>query len=285
MEPLRLSLSSINEDELDAIFEAIDWFQTREPEDLPIEEVRTKVNTLFRHEFSLPHGVGSENTFYRVRKNDTDLRLFKDVDDVKYPPSTYTRSGRMNHTGQAIFYAANNEFTACAETYVDESDWFHITTYRPKTILNVRCIGDLTDLLEGRKLIIENESYDAAYVSILNSLPDRTKTAVCAIEEFIFTWMSSCGEKNYNVTAAIANEYMRLQHCDGLLYRSVKFENGINYAIKAEIYDQVISPENTMLCYSGEVTSNNSRAIWISNISSGITESNIHWPSEKIIQP
>jgi len=234
---------------LQEVSETIKAFNAKSAKDLDDDYIRATVDRLTFIYFMLPGFLKEPDSFWRARKSE-EGQLFEHTSDLAYPPSGYTSPGRANHQNSSIFYAASSPETAFSECRFDEGDNFHLTTYSVKkdSKLHVLILGDIDSLRRTSKTVFDSTKRADAYNYVLNGLNDDIRMAVRLVDAFFVDRLARKGnDDEYKVTAAIVSELLKPEEVSGIIYPSVEYSGGYNYAIKPDCYDRHIVPTETCM--------------------------------------
>jgi len=179
------------------------------------------------------------NNFYRVRKNETD-NPFKSRKELVYPEPNTNQKDRMNNTKFRILYVSLNEFTAIAETRID-NDYigknFQLTRFSTNNTLTVYKLGMFSELYL-------NSPRDSDYVKEkMNNMfgsehHDKTiqgySALECAMADILYS-----KEEDYHLLSAILADaiFTTNPKIDAIMYPSMQNRYGINLAIRKECAD------------------------------------------------
>ncbi|KOY46679.1 hypothetical protein ACX03_05040 [Vibrio parahaemolyticus] len=178
---------------------------------------------------------------YRVRKKDNDTP-FNKRRDVIYPEPNQNHQDRMNNTSFRVLYTSLNEFTAMAETRLDESyvdKHFQLTKFKIEHELNVFKLGLFSELYlnsprdsefvkSEMKRLLGSESHNSAV---------RGFAALeCAIADILYDQ----GEDYHILSSIMADAIFSVnEEVEAILYPSLQNRYGLNLAIKKEVSDSL----------------------------------------------
>ncbi|HAS8250600.1 TPA: RES domain-containing protein [Vibrio vulnificus] len=178
---------------------------------------------------------------YRVRKKDNDTPFNKRV-DVIYPEPNQSHQDRMNNTSFRVLYTSLNEFTAMAETRLNESyidKFFQLTRFKVERELKVFRLGLFSELYlnsprdsefvkSQMKRLLGSENHDSAL---------RGFAALeCAIADILYDQ----GEDYHILSSIMADAiFSEIEEVEAILYPSLQNRYGLNLAIKKEVSDSL----------------------------------------------
>jgi hypothetical protein len=177
--------------------------------------------------------------FYRIRKNHT-LEPFTTRKELLYPEPSIKHKDRMNNTNFRVLYVSLNEYTAMAETRIDNNyigGFFQLTRFSTTTPLTVYKLGMFSELYlnnprdskyvkEKTKDIFGSEGYD-------NTIQGFSALE-CALSDILY----STDENSHILSSILADAIFTVNpNIDAIMYPSMQNRYGINLAIKKEYAD------------------------------------------------
>lgn len=199
---------------------------------------------------TLDHPI-NELEFLRVRL--CEGQNFTNVDELSYikkTSSTFPKAGRLNLTGQALFYASvavKQDDTALrvvlSEAQAKQLD--HLNVLRShqvsETDLYLRVIGIWDQVRRNEKPYYLNQDifdyYSEARKSMSKKFSRELLVAYELTDRFFADILSREGnERLYQVTSALSNVFLT-EKCDGVLYSSVKAKGEPVVALKPQVVD------------------------------------------------
>jgi hypothetical protein len=199
---------------------------------------------------TLDHPI-SELEFLRVRL--CEGQNFTNIDDLSYIKKiscTFPRAGRLNLTGQALFYASvdvKQDDTASkvvlSEAQAKQFD--HLNVLRShqvsETDLYLRIIGIWDQVRRNEKPYYLNQDtftyYTEARKYMAKQFSRELLFAYELTDRFFADILSREGnERLYQVTSALSNVFLT-EKCDGVLYSSVKAKGEPVVALKPQVVD------------------------------------------------
>lgn len=218
---------------------------------LSIHEIKNRVGYLAsRLTITLDNPLqGME--FLRVRP--CEGQKFNSICELSYIKKTtdnFPRGGRLNKTGQALFYAGvlvKQDETALqvvlSEARAKEFDCYSVlrTHQLPDTDLNLRIIGIWDQVRRNEKPYYLNQDtfdyYTEARKYMAKQFAPELLLAYELTDRFFADILSREGnERLYQVTSALSNGFLT-DKCDGVLYSSVKAKGEPVVALKPLVVD------------------------------------------------
>ncbi len=199
---------------------------------------------------TLDHPI-NELEFLRVRL--CEDQNFTNVDELSYikkTSCTFPKAGRLNLTGQALFYASvavKQDDTALrvvlSEAQAKQLD--HLNVLRShqviKTDLYIRIIGIWDQVRRNEKPYYLNQDafdyYSEARKHMVKKFSRELLFAYELTDRFFADILSREGnERLYQVTSTLSNVFLT-EKCDGVLYSSVKAKGEPVVALKPPVVD------------------------------------------------
>ena len=181
------------------------------------------------------------NDFYRIRKNDT-CEPFMTRKELIYPEPNIKHEDRMNNTKFRVLYVSLNEYTAMAETRIDNNyigSFFQLTRFSTTTPLTVYKLGIFSELYL-------NSPRDSKYVKaklkdILGSEEhDITIQGYSALECAIADVLYDTDEDYHILSSILADAIFTINpNVNAIMYPSMQNRYGVNLAIKKECADSL----------------------------------------------
>jgi hypothetical protein len=183
----------------------------------------------------------SSNNFYRVRKLENE-KSFNTIKDLKYPDPDLKHQDRMNNTSFRILYTSLHEFTAMAESRIDDhfiGKKFQLTRFFLDKPLNIYRLGIFSEIYfntprdsdfahkKTEKLLGHGnhdktiQGYSALEVAMANILYDR--------------------EEDYHILSSILADaiFSTNTSIEAIMYPSMQNRYGINVAFNKEKADSL----------------------------------------------
>lgn len=214
-------------------------------------EIKSKVDYLAGcMTITLDHPI-NELEFLRVRL--CEGQNFTSVDDLSYiknTSNTFPKAGRLNLTGQALFYASvavKQDDTALrvvlSEAQAKQFD--HLNVLRSHQVsgtnLNLRIIGIWDQVKRNEKPYYLNQDtfdyYTEATKYMAKQYSPELFVAYKRTDRFFADILSREGnDRLYQVTSALSDVFLT-DKCDGVLYSSVKAQGEPVVALKPQVVD------------------------------------------------
>ena len=219
--------------------------------ELAMHEIKSKVDFLAGcMTITLDHPI-NELEFLRVRL--CEGQNFTNVDDLSYikkTSCTFPKAGRLNLTGQALFYASvaiKQDDTALrvvlSEAQAKQLD--HLNVLRSHQVIGtdiyLRIIGIWDQVRRNEKPYYLSqdtfEYYTKARKYMAKKFSQELLLAYELTDRFFADILSREGnERLYQVTSALSNVFLT-EKCDGVLYSSVKAKGEPVVALKPQVVD------------------------------------------------
>lgn len=190
-----------------------------------------------------------QNTFdvdienlYRVRRL-ADKKPFINISELLYPPESIHHKDRMNNMSSRVLYVSLHEFTAMAETQLNESyisNYFQLTKFSAQRKFKTFRLGTFSELYT-------NTPRDSEFVeSKMNEFfgsPNHDKTIQgyaaleCAIADVLYDQ-----EDEYHILSSIMADaiFTVNDSIEAIIYPSVKNRYGTNLAVRKELADRLV---------------------------------------------
>lgn len=177
--------------------------------------------------------------FYRVRKSEGG-EPYKTVKDLKYPDPDIKHEDRMNNTSFRVLYTSLHEFTAMAESRIDDSfvgKNFQLTRFSRKNPLKVYRLGLFSELYlnspRDSELVIKKTE-----ALLGDGDHDRTIQGYSALEAAMSNILYD-QEKGYHVLSSILADavFSSCPNIEAIMYPSMQNRYGINVAFNKESAD------------------------------------------------
>lgn len=219
--------------------------------ELAMHEIKSKVDFLAGcMTITLDHPI-NELEFLRVRL--CEGQNFTNVDDLSYikkTSCTFPKAGRLNLTGQALFYASvaiKQDDTALrvvlSEAQAKQLD--HLNVLRSHQVIGtdiyLRIIGIWDQVRRNEKPYYLSqdtfEYYTKARKYMAKKFSQELLLAYELTDRFFADILSREGnERLYQVTSFLSNVFLT-EKCDGVLYSSVKAKGEPVVALKPQVVD------------------------------------------------
>lgn len=193
----------------------------------------------------------NELEFLRVRL--CEGQNFSNVNDLSYikkTSCTFPKAGRLNLTGQALFYASvavKQDDTALrvvlSEAQAKQFD--HLNVLRShqvsETDLSLRIIGIWDQVRRNEKPYYLNQDTFDYYTEARKYMAKKFSLELLLAYELTDRFFSDIlsregSERLYQVTSALSNVFLT-EKCDGVLYSSVKAKGEPVVALKPQVVD------------------------------------------------
>ncbi len=171
--------------------------------------------------------------------NNTKELIYRHENDVTY-------YGRCNKPNQSIFYASNNLDTVLSELPTEINDTLYIlkTSIKNESKLDFIPIGELDHLRRyGKSLLNDSPEVIKKYQKMMDEIREGNNYEFY-IQHTVDAYLSELflekanEQKEYKMTSALSDSI------DGMSYPSVKHRGGINFALKANSFDEKIEIES-----------------------------------------
>lgn len=178
-------------------------------------------------------------SFYRVRKNETD-KPFTSRKELIYPEPNLNHKDRMNNTKFRVLYVSLNEYTAIAETRMDENyinQFFQLTRFSADKELKIFNLGKFSELYFDSPR--DSDYIKQQMIEIFGSEHnDRTIQGYSALECAVADILYDRNNDYHLLSSILADAIFTLNpNIDAIMYPSVQNRYGTNLAIKKESAD------------------------------------------------
>jgi hypothetical protein len=196
-----------------------------------------------------------------LRARRCELQPFSNVNELSYiqkPSKSFPKLGRLNQTGEALFYAAiiNSKCNKSLNVILSEAgartlDKMSIlrSVQKESMELTLRIIGLWDDILRGVKpLFMSDEVYEyycSAYDYMVEKFPSKLLVAYQLTDRFLADIMSRKGsERLYEVTSCASkimlDDKKQEKAIDGIIYSSVEAKGEAVVALKPDAVDKML---------------------------------------------
>lgn len=205
-------------------------------------DITNKFNTLLTNYKIMSFEFKRGSTFWRSRRIETD-EIFKNVDELRYPPKDLARRGRMNDENNPVFYIATRKETALAEINIKEGEFVQVAGFRiisGKKIL-ITTIGQFWYVVKtgSLQLIAQEREASISISRYLNSLHSEKALMLIYIDRFLANVLASpeAEDNRYLHTRLLSKILFSKSKSDAIAYPSIKDEGGFNLAVKVATSD------------------------------------------------
>ncbi|WHY75713.1 hypothetical protein QNH20_16470 [Neobacillus sp. WH10] len=172
--------------------------------------------------------IGEGTKLYRLRGKDPGTR-FSNISDVWYRKAKFVKSRqRLNDVGEAMLYTSLDQATPFYEVKASEGQSFAHIEYEVKN----------GEYIQASSIGMNDNAPDFADERGLN---EQGKINQKILEQFLhteFTKEVGIGtEYLYRISIMLAKNFYDIPNCDGYIYPSVAFKNGLNLAVKPTAAD------------------------------------------------
>lgn len=178
---------------------------------------------------------------YRVRKLD-DENPFTNRDQLIYPPPDHQHKDRMNNISFRVLYASLHEFTAMAETRIDEpyiDNYFKLTRFTTNREFSVYKLGQFSELYFDTPR--DSEYVKNEMIRYFDS-PSHDNTVQgysgleCAIADILYDQ-----KDDYHILSSIMADaiFSVNPSIDAIMYPSMQNRYGTNLALKKDFSDDL----------------------------------------------
>lgn len=179
------------------------------------------------------------NGFYRVRKCEGD-QSYSSRKELIYPPPCVEHEDRMNNTLFRVLYTSFHEFTAMAETRINDSfigKHFQLTRFSIDRPIKVFKLGMFSEihLNSPRDSEFTKKSMEELFGSQGH---DGTMKGFSALECAMADILYGTGDKCYVLSSILADAiFYTNPSVEAIMYPSMQNRFGINIAIKKQVSD------------------------------------------------
>lgn len=215
------------------------------------DQIRLMVSVLMsasaRYGVYTPYSIPKELPIHRVRRLESKGEWFRSIADLGPTPSDKTPAyGRCHQPRRPVGYWSLYEDVALAEVRAELNEQYVISTFKMPKGSRFVPIGDFDYYRRVRRTYLGDalEQSGKVYGEILT----REDQAIFSLfdaflaDEFIKPAMT---QTDYKITSAIAdvlfNCDLKLGKIDGIVYPSVAFREGTNFAIR-EVFKSKMEP-------------------------------------------
>lgn len=178
---------------------------------------------------------------YRVRKLD-NAEPFKVRDELLYPPACLQHKDRMSNMSSRVLYVSFHEYTAMAETRIDDSyvnNYFQLTKFSANRNIVAFKLGQFIELYKEtpRDSEIVNAKMTEFFGSHHHDGTIQGYAALeCAIADILY-----CQEDDYHILSSIMADaiFTTNTSIEAIIYPSVQNRYGTNLALKKELADSL----------------------------------------------
>lgn len=197
------------------------------------------------------------DTVYRVRKCIGDSP-FLSKKELMYPPPNIDHKDRMNNTSFRVLYTSFNEFTAMAETKIDEfflGGYFQLTRFSIEKPISVFKLGMFSELY--LNIPRDSEEVKNAMIHFFGSQEhDSTIRGFSALECAMADILYGVGDNHHILSSLLADAIFSTNlEVDAIMYPSMQNRYGMNLAIKQQFADSMKIDSSFLNCVD-EVFSN-----------------------------
>jgi tetratricopeptide (TPR) repeat protein len=230
------------------VWERIACARQMDTANLSIDEVETEIHKVMKYYFTELAWIIPQS-LYRARKNKPG-EIFTHVNEMWYPPpGACTRLGRLNESGQSLFYCSTSGGVAVMELRPGFGDVITLMTARPRVAserMYCAFLGLETSADPATQAAVEE--YAARLKKLLLEHHDKW----LLVNEFLrdlFTSVVKEGEEHrYKPSIAIARALFAISYVDGIIYPSVRpasrvaTNQDINICLTPGRADELIEP-------------------------------------------
>lgn len=181
------------------------------------------------------------DNLYRVRKLSSSTP-FIELSELLYPPESIHHKDRMNNMSSRVLYTSLHEYTAMAETQLDESyinNYFQLTRFSAKREFKAFKLGQFSELY--KEMPRDSDLVKSKMNEWLGS-PNHDSTVrglaalECAIADILYDQ-----EDEYHILSSIMADsiFTVNDSIEAIIYPTVKNRYGTNLALKKEIADNL----------------------------------------------
>lgn len=233
-----------------------------------IEELRIEslVSRLTAYTLGVPVSIPlSSNTLFtrgvKYSENDGDV-FYRKTSRLSYIPSKFahkTRQNRLNKTGESIFYASLDTQNASISTVLAEIEaskddvinlLYSVTRGNQPGALHVMPIGIMDYFRRGVPVPFNlHPTYKEMYELLRGFTKPIAMEAIHLCDEFMNTMLTAkAGNKSdegnpglYDITCALAKDFLAAPLIDGILYQSTKSTSFPNVALRPASVDEKLT--------------------------------------------
>lgn len=171
---------------------------------------------------------------YRVRKCNGNTPYLSRKDLI-YPPPNIDHMDRMNNTLSRVLYTSFHEFTAMAETRINDSfkgKYFQLTRFSINKPIKVFKLGMFSEVHFNSPRDSENVKQSMEFF-FGNQGHDGTIKGFCALECALADILYGYDDKHHVLSSILADAIFSTNSAvDAIMYPSMQNRYGINLAIK-----------------------------------------------------
>lgn len=191
--------------------------------------------------FTFPVTLSKGYQIYRCRPCDKQYQYFKNTSELVHRKTIgNSTQGRVNSIDQALFYGSTSLETTVEEKNLSDFEFMNIIRCEVKD--DKKCIfvtiGDIDNVRRHGKTLLNRDDFKKAIEAQLELHDSDISSAVRIVDAFLSDRFSRVGENEYKVTNIIANEFLRDQKIDGIIYPSVTLPGNLNFAIKPTSFEE-----------------------------------------------
>lgn len=181
------------------------------------------------------------NSFYRVRKSENGMP-YPSVKDLKYPDPDIRHEDRMNNSSFRVLYTSLHEFTAMAESRIDNGfveDKFQLTRFSLEKPLKVYRLGLFSELYLNSPR--DSELVKNKTKRLLGAGDhDKTIQGYAALEIAMSNILYDQAEGYHILSSILADAIFSAgADIDAIMYPSMRNRYGINVAFNKESADSL----------------------------------------------
>ncbi|WP_175762555.1 RES family NAD+ phosphorylase [Burkholderia anthina] len=178
-------------------------------------------------------------SFYRVRKSQGE-EPYKTKKDLKYPDPDIKHEDRMNNTSFRVLYTSLHEFTAMAESRIDDSflgKSFQLTRFFREKPLKIYRLGLFSELYLNTPRDSEFFKKNAATLLGIGN-HEKTIQGYSALEVTMANILYD-QEKDYHILSSILADalFSSGTNIEAIMYPSMQNRYGVNVAFNKESAD------------------------------------------------
>lgn len=178
---------------------------------------------------------------YRVRKLENQ-DPFRAKSELLYPPACMQHKDRMNNMSSRVLYVSLHEFTAMAETRMDQcyvNNYFQLTKFSPNRKIKAFKLGQFSELYKDTPR--DSELVNAKLVELFGSPHhDGTVQGYAALECAIADILYSQDDDYHILSSIMADAIFTVNSSiEAIIYPSVQNRYGTNFALKKELADKL----------------------------------------------
>lgn len=203
-------------------------------------EITDKFNILIAHYKVMSFEFQRGSTFWRGRRIETD-KVFKNINELSYPPKGLARRGRINDENDPVFYIATRKETALAEINIKEGEFVQVAGFRiiSGKKMSITTIGQFWYVFKTGGMQLLGKDPEGIVSRYLNSLHSEKALILIYIDRFLASVLASteAEDNGYLHTRLLSKIIFSKSKSDAIAYPSIKDEGGFNLAVKAAASD------------------------------------------------